>query len=132
MVNHSSDTKDSLSRGETRNNGEREKGERGERGKRGKEKVRKEFLTLLDVTRSPMPRGIKMIPTRKNVGRTVMGVRSGCHAFRRCCLKAESIFFFFFFYTKKKKEKKGKKREKREEIKEKKRRKKWRKKWRKK
>jgi len=57
-----------------------------------------------------MPRGIKMIPTRKNVGRTVMGVRSGCHAFRRCCLKAESIFFFFYTKRKKKeKRKKGKK-----------------------
>jgi len=39
MVNHSSDTKDSLSRGETRNNGEREKGERGER-----RKLEKNFL----------------------------------------------------------------------------------------
>lgn len=30
------------------------------------------------------------MPIMKSVGRTVFGVRMGCHAFRRCCLKAVS------------------------------------------
>ena len=39
---------------------------------------------------SRAPIGAKMIPMMKSVGRTVLGVRIGCHAFRRCCLKAVS------------------------------------------
>ena len=30
------------------------------------------------------------MPMMKRVGRTVLGVRMGCHAFKRCCLKAVS------------------------------------------
>ncbi len=37
------------------------------------------------------PIGAKMIPMMKRVGRTVLGVRIGCHALRRCCLKAVSV-----------------------------------------
>lgn len=32
-----------------------------------------------------------MIPTTKNSGSTVLGVRMGCHAFKRCCRKAVSM-----------------------------------------
>lgn len=32
-----------------------------------------------------------MRPIRKKVGRTVLGVRMGCHALRRCCLNAVSV-----------------------------------------
>jgi hypothetical protein len=39
-----------------------------------------------------------MIPTMKNVGRTVFGVRIGCHAFKRCCLKAVSTQRFEIIY----------------------------------
>ncbi len=31
------------------------------------------------------------MPMAKRMGRTVLGVRMGCHAFNRCCLKAVSI-----------------------------------------
>jgi hypothetical protein len=34
--------------------------------------------------------GAKMTPTAKKRGRTVFGVRMGCHAFKRCCRKALS------------------------------------------
>ena len=34
--------------------------------------------------------GAKRMPTINSVGRTVRGVRMGCHAFSRCCLKAVS------------------------------------------
>jgi hypothetical protein len=37
------------------------------------------------------PSGAKMTPTAKNSGRTVLGVRMGCQAFRRCCRKAVSM-----------------------------------------
>jgi len=36
------------------------------------------------------PMGAKMMPMMKRVGKTVLGVRIGCHALRRCCLKAVS------------------------------------------
>jgi hypothetical protein len=36
------------------------------------------------------PMGAKMIPMMRRVGRTVLGVRIGCQAFSRCCLKAVS------------------------------------------
>jgi hypothetical protein len=36
------------------------------------------------------PMGAKIMPIMKRVGRTVFGVRIGCHALRRCCLKAVS------------------------------------------
>jgi hypothetical protein len=36
------------------------------------------------------PMGAKIIPMMRRVGRTVLGVRIGCQAFRRCCLKAVS------------------------------------------
>jgi hypothetical protein len=35
--------------------------------------------------------GIKAIPMTKNVGRTVPAVKIGCHAGKRCCLKALSV-----------------------------------------
>jgi hypothetical protein len=35
--------------------------------------------------------GAKMIPMMRSVGRTVLGVRMGCQAFSRCCLKAVSM-----------------------------------------
>ena len=37
-----------------------------------------------------MPMGMKATPMTKKVGRTVPAVRMGCHAGRRCCLKALS------------------------------------------
>jgi hypothetical protein len=37
------------------------------------------------------PMGAKMMPMMRSVGRTVFGVRIGCHAFSRCCLKAVSM-----------------------------------------
>lgn len=36
----------------------------------------------------PTPRGIKTIPIRKKIGRTVLGVSRGFHEASRCCLKA--------------------------------------------
>lgn len=36
------------------------------------------------------PMGAKIMPIMNKVGRTVFGVRIGCHALRRCCLKAVS------------------------------------------
>ena len=36
------------------------------------------------------PMGAKRMPMMKKVGRTVLGVRMGCQAFKRCCLKAVS------------------------------------------
>jgi hypothetical protein len=44
---------------------------------------------LLPHTSKP-PMGANMMPVMKSVGRTVLGVSIGCHAFRRCCLKAVS------------------------------------------
>ena len=35
--------------------------------------------------------GANMIPMMRSVGRTVFGVRIGCHAFSRCCLNAVSM-----------------------------------------
>lgn len=35
--------------------------------------------------------GANMIPMMRSVGRTVFGVRIGCQAFSRCCLKAVSM-----------------------------------------
>lgn len=37
------------------------------------------------------PIGANRRPIMKRVGRTVLGVRIGCHAFRRCCLNAVSV-----------------------------------------
>jgi hypothetical protein len=37
------------------------------------------------------PMGAKRIPMIRRVGRTVFGVRIGCQAFSRCCLKAVSM-----------------------------------------
>ena len=34
--------------------------------------------------------GANRMPTMNSVGRTVRGVRMGCHAFSRCCLNAVS------------------------------------------
>lgn len=56
------------------------------RAKRGPRRVR---TWLLPQSRTP-PSGTKMTPIRKSVGRTVAGVRIGCHAFSRCCLNAVS------------------------------------------
>jgi hypothetical protein len=36
------------------------------------------------------PIGANRMPMRKSVGRTVRGVRIGCQALSRCCLKAVS------------------------------------------
>ena len=41
-------------------------------------------------TRRP-PMGAKTRPMMRRVGRTVFGVKIGCQAFRRCCLKAVSM-----------------------------------------
>ena len=43
-------------------------------------------------SRTP-PMGAKMTPTAKNSGSTVLGVKMGCHAFSRCCLKALSVHY---------------------------------------
>jgi hypothetical protein len=45
-------------------------------------------LPLPQIRRPPM--GAKHRPTMNKTGRTVLGVRIGCQAFRRCCLKAVS------------------------------------------
>jgi len=37
-----------------------------------------------------IPRGRKTTPTKKKIGKTVEAVNTGCHAFKRCCLKGES------------------------------------------
>lgn len=39
----------------------------------------------------PAPIGIKTIPIIKKDNMTGLGVRMGCHAFNRCCLKAVSM-----------------------------------------
>lgn len=48
-----------------------------------------ELTRPLPQTSKP-PIGAKMTPMMNKVGRTVFGVRIGCHALRRCCLKAVS------------------------------------------
>lgn len=52
--------------------------------------MRSEQQTLLFPHMSRAPIGANKMPMMKRVGRTVLGVRIGCHAFRRCCLKAVS------------------------------------------
>ena len=47
-------------------------------------------LTLFEVTNNVIPTGRKTIPTRKKTGSTVLAVKTGCHAFIRCCLNGES------------------------------------------
>jgi hypothetical protein len=47
--------------------------------------------TLLLAQNNTPPMGAKSTPMTKKVGRTDRGVNTGCHAFNRCCLKAESI-----------------------------------------
>lgn len=42
------------------------------------------------MTNNVIPTGRKTIPTRKKTGRTVLAVKTGCHAVIRCCLKGES------------------------------------------
>lgn len=37
------------------------------------------------------PIGANKRPIMKRVGKTVLGVRMGCHAFSRCCLNAVSV-----------------------------------------
>ena len=37
------------------------------------------------------PIGANMMPTAKKRGKTVLGVRIGCHAFNRCCRNAVSV-----------------------------------------
>jgi hypothetical protein len=49
----------------------------------------KRALLLPMMRRAPI--GANMIPMMRRVGRTVFGVRIGCHAFSRCCLKAVSM-----------------------------------------
>jgi hypothetical protein len=43
--------------------------------------------------------GAKITPTMKKRGRTVFGVKMGCHAFKRCCLNAVfgGLLLFVFF-----------------------------------
>lgn len=48
------------------------------------------LLTVSLAHKSKPPKGANKMPTRMNVGSTVFGVRIGCHAFSRCCLKAVS------------------------------------------
>ena len=48
------------------------------------------FTVSLSYKNKP-PRGAKMIPATKSVGKTVLGVNNGCQALRRCCLNAVSI-----------------------------------------
>lgn len=48
------------------------------------------MTVLLPQTRTA-PIGAKSNPMRKRVGRTLLGVRMGCQALRRCCLKAVSV-----------------------------------------
>lgn len=45
---------------------------------------------LLDPQMRRPPMGAKSTPMMKSVGRTVLGVRMGCQALSRCCLKAVS------------------------------------------
>lgn len=54
------------------------------------QKIINQFHTLSEATYSPIPIGRNTRPIIKNVGKTVLGVRMGCHAFNRCCLKAVS------------------------------------------
>ena len=46
--------------------------------------------TLFDCESKVTPTGIKMIPIRRNVAITQVGVKMGCHAFKRCCLNGVS------------------------------------------
>lgn len=46
--------------------------------------------TLFDPQMRSPPIGAKMMAMMNNVGRTVRGVRIGCHALSRCCLNAVS------------------------------------------
>ena len=50
------------------------------------------WITCDDPQIKRPPMGAKRMPMMKSVGNTVFGVRIGCHAFRRCCLNAVSIF----------------------------------------
>ena len=73
---------------------EKEKEKKKKEKKKEKEKKKKKEkrkITWSEVIKSPIPSGMKMTPIKKKVGSTVFGVSNGCHAFRRCCLKAESF-----------------------------------------
>ena len=51
-------------------------------------------LTLLEVERRAIPIGRKTMPISTKVPTTQLGVRMGCHAFKRCCLKGLSLGLF--------------------------------------
>lgn len=51
-------------------------------------------LTLLEVERRAIPIGRKTMPISTKVPTTQFGVRMGCHAFKRCCLKGLSLGLF--------------------------------------
>lgn len=48
------------------------------------------LLTCSENIKIPIPIGMNSIPVTKNVGRTVLAVRIGCHAGNFCCLNALS------------------------------------------
>jgi hypothetical protein len=54
-----------------------------------KNKKKKEY-TLSDVTTSTIPIGMNVKPIIKKTGNAVLAVIIGCHAGKRCCLKAVS------------------------------------------
>ena len=56
--------------------------------------VNSETLLLAQIKTPPI--GAKMIPMRKKVGRTVLGVRIGCQALRRCCLQVATAISVTF------------------------------------
>jgi hypothetical protein len=53
-------------------------------------KLNNENHTLFDVTTSTIPIGINVKPIMRKTGRAVLAVIIGCHAGKRCCLKAVS------------------------------------------
>ena len=60
-----------------------------QKGKENESGMNERRTKLLPHTSRP-PIGANMMPVMNSVGRTVLGVSMGCHAFRRCCLKAVS------------------------------------------
>jgi hypothetical protein len=52
-------------------------------------------LTVLLPQMSTAPIGANSKPMAKSVGRTLLGVKMGCQALRRCCLNAVSTVYRF-------------------------------------
>jgi hypothetical protein len=49
---------------------------------------------MFEKTSKTAPSATNKMPTEKKRGKTVLAVRTGCHAGKRCCFNAVSLFSF--------------------------------------